>query len=51
MGKSRKTKKEKSKSLNLRNKRRRKRDNDRKIKDISFVIENLEKEISKPSSV
>ena len=51
MGKSRKTKKEKSKSLNLRNKRRRKRDNDRKMKDISFVIENLEKEISNPSSV
>ena len=51
MGKSRKTKKEKSKSLNLRNKRRRKRDNDRKMKDISFVIENFEKEISKPSSV
>ena len=51
MKKSRKTKKEKSKSLNLRNKRRRKRDNDRKMKDISFVIENFEKEISKPSSV
>ena len=46
MKKSRKTK-----SPNLRNKRRRKRENDRKMKDISLVIENLEKEISKPSSV
>ena len=29
------------------NKRRRKRDNDRKMKDISFVLENFEKEVSK----
>tara|TARA_B110000881_G_scaffold203143_1_gene203646 strand:+ start:163 stop:972 length:810 start_codon:yes stop_codon:yes gene_type:complete len=52
MKKSRKTRKEmKLQRVNLREKRKRKRDVERHKKSSSFMIENLEKEISKPSSV
>ena len=52
MKKSRKKRKEmKLQRVNLRNKRKRKRDVERHKKSSSFMIENLEKEISNPSSV
>jgi hypothetical protein len=52
MKKSRKTRKETAlKRENLRNKRQRKRDEVRKENSSSRMIENLEKEVSKPSSI